>query len=144
MYWRRNIVVASSRLENKDEDEVLPLTACERQLSQGNIITNESRDLMYAFWTSETRVSPNKKDIEKKRIEKKSVVKHLVHLLDDSQVITILCNYNFFGTSLHIQCFYAWCACTVQNCNYILYCTKPFFTVSNMVFCCIAMIPEPF
>ena len=87
---RRNIAVATSRLENKDEDEVLPLSACERQLPRGTSITNDTRDLVYAFWTSKTRVSPNKKDICKKRIGRKSVVKHPVHLLDEFQVTTNL------------------------------------------------------
>ncbi len=59
----------------------------QRQLPKGNIISNELRDLVYAFWTSETRVSPNKKDICRKRVGRKSVVKHPVHLLDDSQVL---------------------------------------------------------
>ena len=86
---RRNIAAASSRLETKDEDEVLPLTICQRQLPKGNIITNELRDLVYAFWTSQTRVSPNKKDICRKRVGRKSVVQHPVHLLDDSQVPTL-------------------------------------------------------
>ena len=46
---QRNIAAATSRLENKDEDEVLPLSACERQLPRGTIITNDTRDLAYAF-----------------------------------------------------------------------------------------------
>lgn len=88
---RRNIAAASSRLEIKDDEEVLPLSACQRQLPQGNIVTGEVRDLVYAFWSSETRVSPNKKDICRKRIGRKSVVKHPVHLLDDSQVNSNRC-----------------------------------------------------
>ena len=94
---RRNIAAATSRLENKDEDEVLPLTSCERQLPRGTIITSDTRDLVFSYWTSETRVSPNKKDICTKRIGRKSVVKHPVHLLDDSQVPTTLSNCNLLG-----------------------------------------------
>lgn len=59
---RRNIAAASTRLEKKDEDEVLPLSACHKQLPLHTSITNETRDLVTAFWKSETRVSPNKKD----------------------------------------------------------------------------------
>ena len=84
---RRNIAAASNRLENKDEDEVLPLSACHRQLPLHTSITSETRDLVTAFWKFETRVSPNKKDICKHRIEAKCVIKHPIHLLDDSQVI---------------------------------------------------------
>ena len=95
---QRNITATTSRLENKDEDEVLPLSACERQLPRGTIITSDTRDLVYSFWTSKTRVSPNKKDKCKKRIGRTSVVKHLVHLLNDSQVVpTFLSNCNLFG-----------------------------------------------
>lgn len=83
---RRNIAAATSRLHMKDEDEVLPLAACQRSLHRGTHVSSETRDLVYAFWSSETRVSPNKKDICKLRIEGKSVVKHPTHFLDDSQV----------------------------------------------------------
>lgn len=84
---RQNIAAAaSSRLEMKDEDEVLPLSACHRQLTLHSSITSETRDLVTAFWKSETRVSPNKKDICKHRIEAKCVIKHPIHLLNDSQV----------------------------------------------------------
>ena len=84
---QRNIAIASFRLEMKYEDGVLPLSACERQMPRGSIVTNETKDLVYALWTSKTRASYNKKDICKKRIGRKSIVKHPVHLLDDSQVI---------------------------------------------------------
>ena len=83
---RRNIAAATSRLHMKDEDEVLPLSACQRSLHRGTHVSSETRDIVYAFWTSETRVSPNKKEICKFRIEEKSVVKHPIHFLDDSQV----------------------------------------------------------
>lgn len=90
---RRNIAAASSRLEMKDEDEVLPLSACQRQLPLHTSITSETRDFVTAFWKSKTRVSPNKKDICKHRIEAKCVIKHPIHLLDDSQVTFFLqCN----------------------------------------------------
>ena len=90
---RQNIAAASSRLEMKDEDEVLPLSACQRQLPLHTSITSETRDFVTAFWKSETRVSPNKKDICKHRIEAKCVIKHPIHLLDDSQVMFFLqCN----------------------------------------------------
>ena len=90
---RRNIAAetASSRLEIKDDEEFLPLSACQRQLPRGKIITGEVRDLVYVLWSSETRVFPNKKDICWKRIGRKSVVKHPVHLLDDSQVNSNRC-----------------------------------------------------
>ena len=82
-----------SQLEMKDEDEVLPLSACQRQLPLHTSITSETRDFVTAFWKSETRVSPNKKDICKHRIEAKCVIKHPIHLLDDSQVMFFLqCN----------------------------------------------------
>ena len=45
-----------------------------RDNCQEEPISLMTRDLVYAFWTSKTRVSPNKKDICRKRIGRKSVV----------------------------------------------------------------------
>ncbi|MCO5556714.1 hypothetical protein L7F22_010265 [Adiantum nelumboides] len=84
---QRNIAAASCRLEMEDEDEVLPLSACPRQMPLHTSITSETRDLVIAFWKSETRIFPNKKDICKHKIEAKCVIRHPIHLLDDSQVL---------------------------------------------------------
>ncbi|MCO5578094.1 hypothetical protein L7F22_031932 [Adiantum nelumboides] len=88
--YRRNIAAANNRLELKDDEKVVPLSACQRQSPQSNIVTSEVRDLVYVFWSSEMRVSPNKTKMCRKRIERKSVVKHPVHLNDDSQRINFV------------------------------------------------------
>ncbi|MCO5604106.1 hypothetical protein L7F22_058264 [Adiantum nelumboides] len=62
------------------------LSACQRQSPQSNIVKSKVRDLLYVFWSSETQILPNKKDICRKKIGRKSVVKHPVHLLNDSQI----------------------------------------------------------
>ena len=82
---RRNLVAANSRLKLAD-DGVLPLQTCQRQPHQSSILIDEVKDLIFAFWMSETHVSPNKKDVCNKRLGRKSVMQHPIHLLDEPQV----------------------------------------------------------
>lgn len=51
-------------------------------------LTHDEKELIFSFWMSNTCVSPNKKDVCRKCIGIKSYVKHPVHLLEQSQVIT--------------------------------------------------------
>lgn len=84
---RRNLHAAKSRLSLQDGDK-LPLSACQRK-KQASRITEEVKDLVFSFWYTQTRVSPNKKDVCQKRIGRKSFVKHPIHLLDMPQVCHI-------------------------------------------------------
>ena len=82
---RRNLVAANCRLQ-LSEDGALPLQTCQRQPPQSSILTSEVKDLVFAFWMCETRVSPNKKDVCNKRLGRKAVMQHPIHLLDEPQV----------------------------------------------------------
>ena len=82
---RRNFAAANLRLK-QGEDGVFPLQLCQPQRQKSSIITTEIKELVFGFWQTETRVSPNKKDVCRKRLGRKSYTKHPVHLLDESQV----------------------------------------------------------
>ena len=89
---RRNFAAANLRLQQAEAGD-FPLHLCRRQQSQSRIITQEVKDVVFAFWKSETRVSPNKKDVCRKRLGRKAYIKHPVHLLDESQV----CNETYYN-----------------------------------------------
>lgn len=82
---RRNFAAASLRLK-QGEDGAFPLPLCRRKQPQSRTITKEIIDIVFGFWQTETRVSPNKKDVCRKRLGRKAYVKHPVHLLDESHV----------------------------------------------------------
>ena len=81
---RRNFYAARSRLEHNHTQ--LPLHLCERQPYTNSVITEEVKAIVVTFWTQNTRVSPNKKDVCRKRIARKVFEKHPVHLLEQPQV----------------------------------------------------------
>ena len=83
---RQNFAAANARLK-QGEDGEFPLQLCQRPRPQSNIITIAIKELVFGFWQTETRVSPNKKDVCRKRLGRKSYTKHPVHLLDESQVL---------------------------------------------------------
>ena len=79
--------MANARLRLEDENTSFPVEACQQKIHCTTCITEDIKDLVFGFWTTETQVSPNKKDICQKRIERKAVLKHPVHLLDQNQVL---------------------------------------------------------
>ena len=81
---QRNFYAARSRM--KQHDSQLPLHLCERQRQHRSSITEEVKDLVIAYWTNNTCVSPNKKDVCQKRVGRKLYEKHPVHLLEQPQV----------------------------------------------------------
>ncbi|MCO5583922.1 hypothetical protein L7F22_037839 [Adiantum nelumboides] len=66
------------------------LAACRKQ-QRSSTISEELKELVYTFWQSESRVSPNKKDVCRKRLGRKSYIKHPIHLLDVPQVYHLFC-----------------------------------------------------
>ena len=66
------------------------LAACRKQ-QRSSTISEELKELVYTFWQSESRVSPNKKDVCRKRLGRKSYIKHPAHLLDVPQVYHLFC-----------------------------------------------------
>ena len=65
--------------------QLFSLATCHKQNSQSPII-DELKELVSTFWREENHISPNKKDVCRKRVGRKSYIKHQVHLLDESQV----------------------------------------------------------
>lgn len=63
---QRNFYAAKSRL--KQEQSQLPLHLCERLPCTQNAITEEVKDKVIPFWASNTRVSPNYKDVCQRHI----------------------------------------------------------------------------
>ena len=59
---------------------------CDRQVRTKDAISDEVKELVVAFWTSNTRVSPNKKDVCQKHVGRKLHTIHPVHLLEQPQV----------------------------------------------------------
>ena len=57
-------------------------------------INDEVKELVVYFWTSNTRVSPNKKDVCQEHVGRKVHTIHPVHLLEQSQV-GVFCNIFF-------------------------------------------------
>ena len=92
---RRNLVATSARLEVSEDGE-LPLELCQKQPKVSHVIDDQMKDLVLAFWTSHTRVSPNKKDVCRKRVGRGSFIEYVIHLLDEPQVHT-LARSKFFG-----------------------------------------------
>ena len=83
---QRNVIAANVRLQHEAEEGSFPLDLCHRQMHRTSIITSEIREIVFQFWLVETRISPNKKDVVRKRIGKSAYVLHPVHLLDLPQV----------------------------------------------------------
>ena len=82
---RRNFYAARLKLQ-LEKQETLPLQLCERQARTKDAITDEIKELVLDFWTSNTRVSPNKKDVCRKHVGRKVHMIHPVHLLEQPQV----------------------------------------------------------
>ena len=81
---RRNLYGAKNWLLQQTEKS-LSFATCHWSLKRSCIL-EEVKELVANFWTLETRVSPNKKDICQKRIDRKEYIEHPIHLLEVSQV----------------------------------------------------------
>ena len=56
-------------------------------------ITSEIKDVIIMFWFNESRVSPNKKDLCRKRVGRNQYEEHPIHLLDVPQVFTFILTF---------------------------------------------------
>ena len=56
-------------------------------------ITSEIKDVIIMFWTNESRVSPNKKDLCRKRVGRNQYEEHPIHLLDVPQVFPFILTF---------------------------------------------------
>lgn len=79
-----NISNAILRRQALQENGASIFTLAERRKRDG--LPNSIKDLVVAWWTTETRVSPNKKDVTRKRLAPKVYEKHPTHLLLESEV----------------------------------------------------------
>ena len=80
----RNLYGARSRLTATENGQLL-WDSCRRK-ARISIITEEIKELVFSFWLNNTRVSPNKKDVCRKRIGRKAYLQHPIHHLEISQV----------------------------------------------------------
>ena len=56
-------------------------------------ITSEIKAVITSFWTNESRVSPNKKDLCRKPVGRNQYEEHPIHLLDVPQVFTFISTF---------------------------------------------------
>eukprot|EP00250_Pteridium_aquilinum_P025618 c31203_g1_i1 orf=127-402(+) len=59
----RNVIVATLRLQRENDNGLLPLVACHRQVHRTSTIMSQIKDIIFEFWTVETCVFLNKKDL---------------------------------------------------------------------------------
>ncbi|MCO5577862.1 hypothetical protein L7F22_031697 [Adiantum nelumboides] len=81
LYSTKHHLIVSS-----EYDGLFLASACHRDDAQRTHITQTIKDIVFQFWTDETRVSPNKKDVCSKRLARCSYVKHPIHLLEEPQL----------------------------------------------------------
>ncbi|MCO5603623.1 hypothetical protein L7F22_057774 [Adiantum nelumboides] len=84
---KRNLYSAKHHLiVSSESDGSFPASACHRDDAWRTHIAQTIKDIVFQFWTDETRMSPNKKDVCSKRLARCSYVKHPIHLLEEPQV----------------------------------------------------------
>ena len=87
---RKTVYDTISRLSSIDGgSSILRMTT---RCKPTTTITAEIKETIGIFWKSESRVSPNKKDICRKRLGRNQYEEHSVHLLDISQVLSFSAN----------------------------------------------------
>ena len=85
VYNTLNRIVSSG-----DRTSLLKLT---RRCKLMTPITSKIKDITTIFWTNESRVSPNKKDLCRKRVGRSQYEEHPIHLLDVPQVFTFISTF---------------------------------------------------
>ena len=80
-----NVVGAVERLQTASEDSDGRFCVPARRKRQGGI-SDDVKEAVRAWWTNETRVSPNRKDIRRKRVGCNVYDRHPAHLLLETQV----------------------------------------------------------
>lgn len=76
--------VSRRRLLNEREEGVLWCKSDRKK--RKDALSQETIDAVISWWTEETRVSPSKKDIRRKRIGVRQFITHAGHWLEESQV----------------------------------------------------------
>ena len=76
--------IARRRMLNVREQGVL-WSKCDRK-KRRDALSQEAVDAVVSWWTEETRVSPSKKDIRRKRMGVRQYISHAGHWLEESQV----------------------------------------------------------
>jgi hypothetical protein len=92
---RGNFVAAVERLRSIGTDASLRFSI-PRKKDRAGSIPSEVQSIVILWWTQETRVSPNRKDIRRKRLGRRSYDEHPTHLLLETQVPSsepLLCNF---------------------------------------------------
>ena len=83
---RRTLRRAVSRRRMLNEREEGVLWCKSDRKKRKDALSQETIDAVVSWWTEETRVSPSKKDIQRKRIGVRQFITHAGHWLEESQV----------------------------------------------------------
>jgi hypothetical protein len=83
---KRTLRRAISRRISLNAGEVGAIWAKGDRKRQKDALSQSTIDTVIAWWTDQTRVSPQKKDVRRKRIRVKRFISHAGHWLEESQV----------------------------------------------------------
>lgn len=89
-----NISNAIHRRQALEENGSSIFTLAERRKREG--LSSNTKAVVNLWWTSETRVSPNKKDVTRKRLGPRTYEQHPTHFLLESLVCYQLHIYLYF------------------------------------------------
>ena len=84
---KENLVAAVDRLRSAASVSSTRFTVPSRKKREGGICF-EVKALVLEWWTVETRVSPQRRDVRRKRLGRNSYDTHAAHLLMESQVLS--------------------------------------------------------
>lgn len=94
-----NVKNAHTRRRSLEESGTSVWAAPQRR-QRSDVLSEETVEAVRAWWTSETRVSPNKKEVVRKRVPSSTTVEeHATHYLLESQVKALLTSLR-----LYFQC----------------------------------------
>lgn len=82
---KENLLAAVERLRSATTESSSRFAVPARRRREGGIC-NEIKQLVLQWWTEETRVSPGRRDVRRKRLGRNSYDTHAAHLLMESQV----------------------------------------------------------
>ena len=89
---RRTLRRAVKRRRMLNDREEGVLWAKSDRKKRKDALSQETIEAVETWWTEETRVSPSKKDIRRKRIGVRQFISHAGHWLEESQVCMRQCN----------------------------------------------------
>ena len=85
---KANLVAAVERLRSTATGSSSRFAVPSRKRREGGI-SDEVKTLVVHWWTAETRVSPGRRDVRRKRLCRNSYERHAAHLLMETQVFSL-------------------------------------------------------